>query len=302
MVDGARIVASATPTIVTCQPVLVFGGCYSNFQATQALLAEARRLDVPSDRMICTGDIVAYGADPRDTLALIREAGIATVMGNCEESLAEGAGDCGCGFAPGSACNRLSAAWFTYATRHVDDDARQWMAALPQRIDLMLAGHRIAVVHGAPSRINRFIFASTPDQDIAAEIALTGAEGVIGGHCGVPFTRLLGPFLWHNTGAIGMPANDGTPRGWFSLLTPRGDGIEIRHLPLDYDHRAAARAMRVAGLPVDYADTMETGIWPSFDVLPAPERAQTGRALALGRIVWNCGAPQFPDPPRTASG
>ncbi len=86
------------------------------------------------------------------------------------------------------------------------------MAALPQRIDLMLAGHRIAVVHGAPSRINRLIFASTPDQDIAAEIALTGAEGVIGGHCGVPFTRLLGPFLWHNTGAIGMPANHGTTR------------------------------------------------------------------------------------------
>jgi predicted phosphodiesterase len=297
MVDGAPIVASPTPIIVTCQPVLVFGGCYSNLQATQALLTEARRLGVPPDRMICNGDVIAYGADPRDTLALIREAGIATVMGNCEESLAEGAVDCGCGFAPGSACDRLSAAWFTYATRQVDDADRLWMAALPQRIDLVLAGQRIAVVHGAPSRINRFVFASTPDQDIAAEIALTGADGVIGGHCGVPFTRLLGSLFWHNTGAIGMPANDGTPRGWFSLLTPCEDGIEVRHLPLDYDHRAAARAMRVAGLPVDYADTMETGIWPSFDVLPAPERAQTGRTLAPGRSVWNRSAPSAPSAP-----
>jgi len=38
MVDGAPIVASPTPIIVTSQPVLVFGGCYSNLQATQALL------------------------------------------------------------------------------------------------------------------------------------------------------------------------------------------------------------------------------------------------------------------------
>ena len=289
MLDSARIDAPATPTIVTDQPVLVFGGCYSNLQATQALLAEARRLRVPPDRMICTGDVIAYGADPRDTLALIRGAGIPTVMGNCEEALAQGAGDCGCGFATGSSCDRLSAAWFTYASNSVDNADRLWMAGLPQRIDLVMAGHRIAVVHGAPSRINRFVFASTPDPDITAELALTRAEGLIGGHCGLPFTRRIGSFLWHNTGAIGMPANDGTPRGWFSLLTPCEDGIEIRHLPLDYDHRAAARAMRVAGLPVDYADTMESGIWPSFDVLPAVEQAQTGWALARSASVWRTG-------------
>ena len=100
MLDHARVDTPAISTIVTNEPVLVFGGCYSNVQATQALLAEARRLGVPPRRMICTGDVIAYGANPRETLALIREAGIATVMGNCEESLAADAGDCGCGFRP----------------------------------------------------------------------------------------------------------------------------------------------------------------------------------------------------------
>ncbi len=310
MPDSARIDTITTPAIITNQPVLVFGGCYSNLQATQALLTEARRLGVPPERMICTGDVIAYGADPRATLALIREAGIRTVMGNCEESLAQDAGDCGCGFAPGSACHRLSAAWFTYASSQVDHADRLWMAGLPQRIDLKLAGYRIAVVHGAPSRINRFVFASTHESEIAAELALTGADGVIGGHCGVPFTRPIGTRLWHNTGAIGLPANDGTPRGWFSLLTPSRDGIEIRHLPLSYDHRGARQAMHAAGLPADYAQTMESGIWPSFDVLPATEQAQTGQALAPGASLWNRAAPppppaaepRFIGPLRTASG
>ena len=44
-------------------PVLVFGGCYSNLQATEALLAEARRRGFSASQMICTGDMIAYGAD-----------------------------------------------------------------------------------------------------------------------------------------------------------------------------------------------------------------------------------------------
>lgn len=300
MPDGVHLSDGlAPPLIVTDRPVLVFGGCYGNLEATRALLVEAARLHVTPEQMICTGDVIAYGADPSATLALIRGSGIATVMGNCEEALATEADDCGCGFPPGSACNQLSAAWFAYAGRRVDAADRQWMAKLPRRIDLLLAGRCIAVVHGAPSRINRFVFASTPDAELESELELAGAEAVIGGHCGLPFTRRVGDRLWHNTGAIGLPANDGTPRGWFSLLTPRGEEIEILHLPLDYDYPAAARAMRAAGLPEEYAQAMESGLWPSFDILPATEQAEIGRKLAPAPRLWGHSlAPLAPNPPR----
>ena len=294
MPDGARFDPAGVVTIATDQPVLVFGGCYSNLQATEALLQAAEQLRVPPERMICTGDVIAYGADPRATLALIHAAGIATVMGNCEESLGADAADCGCGFVPGSACDRLSAAWFAHATREVGAAERRWIAALPRRIDLVLGEWRLAVVHGAPSRINRFVFDSTEDAEFLDELRLAGTGGIIGGHCGLPFTRRIGEKLWHNSGAIGLPANDGTPRGWFSLLTPRDQGIEISHLPLDYDHRGAARAMRAAGLPEGYARTLETGIWPSFDVLPPTEQAATGAALAPASHLWD----RMPPPPR----
>jgi uncharacterized Fe-S cluster-containing radical SAM superfamily protein/predicted phosphodiesterase len=315
--DGGQRDITAPPTVpllVAEGPVLVFGGCYSNLQATEALLAEAARLGIPPSRMICTGDVVAYGADPAPVIALIRAAGIRTVMGNCEEQLAAGAEDCGCGFAPGSSCERLSAAWFTYASARVDHAARRWMAELPRRLDLLIGGRRLAVVHGAPSRINRFVFASHPAAELAGEIAETGTAGVIGGHCGLPFTRVLGDRLWHNAGVIGLPANDATPRGWFSLLIPAkdgpgGGGLDIRHLPLTYDHRAAAAAMRRAGLPEDYAETLESGIWPNFDILPAAEQAMSGTSLAPPVTRWRKNAapapaarPAFADPARTANG
>jgi len=40
-------------------PALIFGGPYSNLQATEALLAEAAALGVPADRTVCTGDVAA---------------------------------------------------------------------------------------------------------------------------------------------------------------------------------------------------------------------------------------------------
>ncbi len=286
MPDGAGIGAPEPPRIVADGPVLIFGGCTSNREATEALFGQAARLGVPPERMICTGDVVAYGADPLAVIGLVRGAGIATVMGNCEEALAAEAADCGCGFAPGSECALLSEAWFAHADAAVDAAARRWMAGLPRRILLEIGGRLLLVVHGAPSRINRFVFASTPEAEIAAELAGAGVDGVIGGHCGLPFTRIVGARLWHNAGAIGLPANDGTARGWFSLLVPEKSGISIRHLPLHYDHGRAARAMRAVGLPEGYAAALERGIWPSFDILPPEEQAATGRALDPAPVVW----------------
>ena len=58
------------------KPVLVFGGPYRNLGATQALLDRAVALDIPPERMICTGDTVAYCAEPEATTDVIRNSGM----------------------------------------------------------------------------------------------------------------------------------------------------------------------------------------------------------------------------------
>jgi predicted phosphodiesterase len=275
------------PVLEPTGPILLFGGCYSNLQATRALLNQAGRLGIPPDRIICTGDVVAYAADPVATVDLVRASGVHVVMGNCEESLGYGAADCGCGFAAGSACDLLSVAWYAHADARLDPVARTWMRDLPRRMDLIMGGRRLAVVHASPRSINQFVFASEPDAMFCDLIASSGCDGVIGGHCGIPFTRVVDRMLWHNPGAIGVPAHDGTSRVWFSIMAPQGQDIVIRHLPLDYDHVAAAAAMRTAGLPPGYADALRTGLWPSTDVLPAAERARGGVSLEFTSVLWS---------------
>jgi len=267
-------------------PLLVFGGPYSNLEATQALLDEAVRLKIPAERVVCTGDVVAYGADPAATVDLLREAQCHVVMGNCEENLAARAADCGCGFPAGSACERLSAAWFAHAAIRLDADALTWMAGLPRRIDIEIGGYRFAAVHGGLERINQFVFASTAAAIKHEALSKVGVDGVIAGHCGLPFTQAIGARLWHNAGVVGLPANDGTPRVWYSVLAAAAGGIVIEHRALEYDHLSAAAKMRRVGLPEEYAAALATGIWPSCDVLPWKEIRERGARLEAGRARW----------------
>lgn len=267
-------------------PVLVFGGPYGNLEATAALIQAARRLGVPAARAICTGDVVAYGADPRATVDLVREWGCPVLMGNCEEALAADAGDCGCAFNEGSTCATLSVQWFDASRRDLGAEAKRWMGTLPRRIVFTLGGRTLAAIHGGVRQINRWIFASTPEAEKAAEIDATGADGVVAGHSGIPFTQFVGDRLWHNSGAVGMPANDGTPRVWFSLLVPTRDGILVAHHGLDYDSRTAAAKMRARGYPAEYADCLVSGLWPSCDILPPAECAERGQALVPRDLVW----------------
>lgn len=279
---------SMTVSIVLSGPVLCFGGPYSNLEATAAVLAEAVRLGIPPGNVVCTGDVVAYCADAAATVDLVRRTGIRVVMGNCEEQLAQGAADCGCGFAPGSACDLLSVAWYAHADRTLGVEARAWMGALPRRLDIELGGVALAVVHGGLGDISRFIFASTPETVKARDLDRAEVDGIVAGHCGLPFTQSISGRLWHNPGVVGMPANDGTSHGWFSIIAPgpQAGTLAIEHVALPYDHAGTAAKMRAAGLPEAYADALASGLWPSCDVLPPAEAGRRGQAVAPSRTIW----------------
>jgi hypothetical protein len=85
----------------TARPIPIFGGCYSNLQATRAMLGIAERPGFQPCDVICTEDIVAYCADPPATVDLIRACGIRVVIGNWEDALAAAADNCCCGFEEG---------------------------------------------------------------------------------------------------------------------------------------------------------------------------------------------------------
>jgi predicted phosphodiesterase len=249
--------------------VLAFGGVVSNAHALAALVALASARGIHAGRMVCTGDVVAYCGEPARAVAGLRALGAQTIRGNCEESLAARAGDCGCGFAAGSACDDYAAAWYAHADACLGDAERDWMAALPALATFRAHGRRWGVVHGGVTAINRFLWPTSPEAAFAEEIAALEAvagpvDAILAGHCGLPFLREVAGRMWLNTGALGMPPNDGNPSTSFGVIAADGPRIER----LRYDHDGAAAAMRAVGLIQGYERALASGWWPSEDVLP----------------------------------
>ena len=267
-------------------PAILCGGAYSNLEALEALFEEAERLRIPRERIIHTGDVIAYCSDHEAAARLLAASGAHAIKGNVEEQLGRNAEDCACGFVEGSQCQALAVDWYTAADAQVTPGTRTWMAGLPDQIIFTMNRRTFRVVHGGVNVTNRFVFASLSDADFAAELEDAGTDCVIAGHSGIPFTRHVGGRIWHNAGALGMPANDGTQRGWFSVLTPMVHGVRFEHRPLHYDHITAARKMRAAGGSSEYAAAIESGLWLTMDILPEAERRVRGRRITLGSVFW----------------
>lgn len=266
--------------------VMVFGGPYSNLAATEAIRLRARELGISAANTICSGDIVAYCAEPFETLELIRDWGIHVVMGNCEESLADNEPDCGCGFEQGSNCSELALAWYRYADRRVSLPQRHWMQSLARNIEFQMAGVRFRLVHGSLSSINEFVFASSDAASRLKQIEQAGMDVVIGGHSGIPFGQKLGDRLWLNAGVIGMPANDGANHGWYLLIEERRDTLQFSWHPLAYDFSSSHRSTLAAGM-AEYAQALVDGLWPATDILPDRELQQSGQPLVLPQLTYS---------------
>jgi len=260
-------------------PVMIIGGSYSNLRATQAAKTEAERLAVPPERVICTGDVVAYCAEPEETARAMFAWGCHVIQGNCEQQLAAGAPDCACNFEEGSACDLLAKGWYPFAASRLSREMCEWMGGLPTTLTFELAGLSFRVVHGGTHEVSRWVFVSER-HILDDECKLAGADVIIAGHCGLPFIGKSGAATWFNPGVIGMPANDGTADVWYGLIVPdeRG-GVTLSTHRLSYDHRSAAAAMRRTGHANGYARTLLTGLWPSLDILPLKERSDTGKRI-----------------------
>ena len=245
-------------------PVVLFGGVYSNEHALLALIKAIGGRDA-----ICTGDIVGYCAAPNTATALFSAEDYWSVAGNCERQLADGSEDCGCGFDDGSACSILSQDWWPYLLKTATPDVVTWLHNLPDIGIFTHCGRRFAVLHGGATSNSRFLWPSTDEADFVHEIealeANVGAvDGIVAGHSGIAFHRWIDGRQWINAGAIGMPPHDGRAETRYAVLASG----EVTFERLSYDHEAAAIAMQNAGITQGYEKTLQSGIWPSEDILP----------------------------------
>ncbi len=268
-------------------PLLFFGGVYSNLEALTALRQRADALGIPAGNIICTGDTPGYCADPEACLNALEAWGVHAIAGNVEINLREGIDDCGCNFSDGSRCDLFARLWYAYARAEVAGRGMAFMHTLPLALDLTYAGRRIRVLHGSVDHESEFIWKSTDWQTKQRSFDVSGADVIVGGHSGLPFADQKDGKVWINTGALGMPANDGTPRTWYVILDDSTGQVDFSFHALEYDFATAKRKMLAlrTRLPLSYAATLSTGIWDNTEIMPPAEAGQEGIAFDAASLA-----------------
>ncbi|MEO1436672.1 MAG: metallophosphoesterase family protein [Bacteroidota bacterium] len=261
--------------------VLVFGGVYSNLQALQTMRTICESESIPASQVICTGDIVAYCAEPEASVQLIRDWGIHSIAGNVEINLREEQDDCGCNFNEGGRCDLFSRQWYPFVQAQLSRASIDWFQTLPDFIHFELNGWRSTVLHGSYFDPSEFVFESSNREIFQQNFKASNSHLILAGHCGLPFHRQIKDKLWINAGVIGMPANDGTPRVWYLILDFNKQDFRFAHQSFVYDHQQAAASMLDLGLPKTYAQTLQTGLWDNCEILPERETQRTGQKILL---------------------
>ncbi len=234
--------------------IAVLSDIHANLHALEAVFADVDR--VRPDQVLCLGDLVAYGAYPNEVIDLIRERGISTVMGNCDEGVGFDLDD------PGAAHrsvedDRLSKASLRWTREHTTAARKEFLRSLPLQIRQNLAGAHVMSVHGTPRKIDEYLYQDRPAATFEQIAKLAGCDVLLFGHTHLPYRRRVGRTLFVNAGSVGRP-KDGDPRAGYVVLTlDRNRKVEFRRVA--YDVHAAARAVREAGLPSRLADLLESG-------------------------------------------
>ena len=228
----------------------IFGDIHGNLEALEAVLADAQAQH--AEAYVCLGDIVGYGANPRECIARVREVTDKTVAGNHDWA----------------AVGRMDIEYFNLFAReavlwtqnHLDDEQKTYLSRLPLTIEL----DRFTVVHSTPHRPELFGYIENAMAARLSFQALTSPLAFVG-HSHVPVTFFYeddGEEIWYtqeteiplgdfsktivNVGSVGQPRDD-NPKAAYALYDTDRQLVTLRRV--EYDVETAQQKILDAGLP-----------------------------------------------------
>jgi predicted phosphodiesterase len=235
----------------------VIGDIHGNLEAFQVVLEDAKSQSCT--HYSCVGDVVGYGANPKECLDIVRKMNMPCVKGNHDEYIAtEDELD---GFNP------HAAAAVRWTRNQLTQDDRQWLREL-KYVRMVASFSMVHATLDGP-KLWAYVFDKLM---AAASFTYQNTSVCFFGHTHVPvafvrdsvvrggsyskFKVEPGRKYFVNVGSVGQP-RDGNPKTAYVIYDLNECTIELRRL--DYDIPTAQKKILAAGLPPRLAERLALG-------------------------------------------
>lgn len=245
---------------------------HSNLEALGAALEDIAA-QKPS-AIVCLGDVIGYGANPREVILRTRETCQVVLQGNHDAALLDDRD------AAGFNERALRAIEWTRAALDAEKEENwplwDWLGSLVPSMEMRLdGGEMLHLVHASPRHpLAEYLMPNFgPEHErVAGSFAAARQRLTFYGHThhpgwfaeGAEFERAVeheaqlrvepGRRYLINVGSVGQP-RDGDPRLCYALF----DGSVVRWRRLPYDHHSASQRILAAGLPASLAERLLVG-------------------------------------------
>lgn len=229
--------------------IAIISDIHSNLEAFRAVLEDIMNRDIT--RIICLGDLVGYGPNPREVLELSMDFET-TIVGNHDDAVVR----------QPKRFNMRALMAIEWTKKQLNSNvppetSRRWLNfldKLPDRANLTVGESEMLLVHGSPrDPIGEYVFPrdilhTGKLQDIFSRfdrICLIGHSHVPGVYTEdiafhhpdeLPQSVYVfdGRKTLINVGSVGQP-RDGNPKAGYVTLTDEGDAVVFRRVPYDYE-------------------------------------------------------------------
>ncbi|MBN2372242.1 metallophosphoesterase family protein [bacterium] len=242
--------------------IIIFSDVHSNWEALQSFLSAIE--DYPDARIYSLGDIVGYGANPRECLAEVRRIAHVSLTGNHDHAAI--------GLTDITYFNPYAREAVLWTASHLDMSDRDYISSLPV---YKRFSDKIFLVHSTPAHPERWNYI-LDKTDAEKNFPFFTEPLCFIGHSHVPMVVEYDPYAGNacyrdeegvirlkegcryivNVGSIGQP-RDGDWRACFSIYDGQEQTIEFKRL--EYDLATAQEKILHAGLPDFLAERLRHG-------------------------------------------
>ena len=216
--------------------IAIFSDIHGNCLALETVLVDIKKSQI--DSIVCLGDAIQGGAQPSETVAVLRDLACPTVMGNSDDWLLTGKTI--------ESLLPLNYEIRDWSLSKLSEDDRRFISQFPPTIEIELGKNkRLLCFHGSPKSYDDNILPTTSDAELQELLSDNQSFIYTGGHVHSQLLRRIGDTFYFRPGSVGRVYDRNRINTNFRLdawaeyailnVTDSQFSIEFKHIPINVE-------------------------------------------------------------------